>query len=161
MTPRLLLASVILSFIPFTTNAQINDSIPSFRSLTIDSVLLMHMAPDQAQVANLFNGTLYSTLINSQKKLKRTKSNKLIKYLSSPASYILLEEMNSSITQACCFYSEGKIALLMLYNVNSGYAQFGCYTQVPGFPKTISASSPYFFEYKLSPGADKKFKRLF
>jgi hypothetical protein len=161
MTPRLLFASALLSFLPFTTNAQINDTIPSFRSLTIDSVLLMHMAPDQAHVANLFNGTLYSTLINSQKKLKRTKSNKLIKYLSSPATYIQLKKVNSSTTQACCFYSEGKIALLMLYNVNSGYAQFGCYTQVPGFPKTISASSPYFFEYKLSPCADKKFKRLF
>lgn len=161
MTPRLLLASVILGFFTFTTNAQINDSIPSFRLLNIDSVLIMHMDPSQDHIANLADGTIYSTLVIRQKKIKKAKSNKLLKILSSPNSYILPNKENSSTTQACCFFRDGKAAFLMCYNANSGHAQFACYTQIPGFYKTISASSPYFFEYQLSPAADKKFKRLF
>lgn len=141
--------------------AQNNDSIPNINLIKFDSVVSMRVAPDQESVANLMDGSVYSTLVNSKTILSKRKSKKLIKYISRPKSFILNEAANTSSTHAFCFYAQGRIAVLFLFNVSTGYSRFGCYTSIEGFPREISASSPFFYEYKLTPRAQKKLKSLF
>lgn len=141
--------------------AQINDSIPKINLIKIDSVVSMRVAPDQESVANLMDGSVYSTLVSSKTILSKGKSKKLVKYISRPKSFILNEAANTSSTHAFCFYAQGRTAVLLLFNVSTGYSRFGCYTPIEGFPREISASSPFFYEYKLTPRAQKKLKSLF
>lgn len=141
--------------------AQINDSIPNINLIKIDSVVSMRVAPDQESVANLMDGSVYSTLVSSKTILSKGKSKKLIKYISKPKSFVMNEVANASNTHAFCFYAQGRTAVLLLFNVSTGFSRFGCYTPIEGFPREISASSPFFYEYKLTPRAQKKLKSLF
>jgi hypothetical protein len=141
--------------------AQINDSIPNINLIKIDSVVSMRVAPDQESVANLMDGSVYSTLVSSKTILSKGKSKKLIKYISKPKSFVMNEVANASNTHAICFYAQGRTAVLLLFNVSTGFSRFGCYTPIEGFPREISASSPFFYEYKLTPRAQKKLKSLF
>ena len=141
--------------------AQINDTIPNFNLIKIDSVVSMRVAPDQESVANLMDGSVYTTLVKSKTVLSKGKTKKLIRYISKPKSFIINEVGNASNTHAFCFYAQGRTSVLLLFNVSTGYSRFGCYTPIEGFPKEISASAPFFYEYKLTSRAQKKLKSLF